>query len=681
MILSSRQQKMIEACIYENEVNVNLLSKQLNISTRTVFRELKEIEDLIKDYGLVLNTKKQIKIIGEETQINELKKDLYNGQDRFLSKEERQDLLTYEILKSKRLEKIVYYANKFQVSEATISNDLNVVERWLKKQHLQLRRKSGTSIELIGEELQYRKALSLMIGNNITIKMQENIIDKESVLNNIFNKEYESIMQLLNKEVITQILQVFDEYKEPLNLTKYAQTSYIGLIIHLSVAIDRILKNEEIEQNEFAISLMKNEESFKQATLMAQYLECSFQIDIPQQEVAYIAMHIQGAKLNVNQEQVEVDDHMDYDKRLLETVYEIIAAFPTPYPIHKDKELVRSLLVHLKPTLIRIKYDMPIFNPLLEEIKTTYSTLFEATKSVTHIIENEYQVELHDNEIGFMCMHFGAAIERNKQKQIQSVPVKLGVVCSSGIGVSALLCAKIKQISDSKVQVEAYSIQEMIKIENELDVVVSTFDLKAYTNKSIVINPLLRTKDIEQIQIAINKIRMHKNTQQIKQVNDIENIHYISGEMLKLLEGLSVEEVQNTTSSIHLIQQSVSILNVSESIEKNILEALYTRESMETMSYYDLGFALIHTKTSEVDKCIVKVFRLQQPSEEMNSIKFGLLMLMNDHVDSKITKMMGKLSSSLIEDETYYNALKESDYNEVYNQINWKLKEYLSSLL
>ncbi len=247
MILSSRQQKIIEACIYENKVTVTLLSKQLKISTRTIFRELKEIEKLIKQYDLILSTKKQLAIVGEEFQIEKLKQDLYSQQDQFLSKEERQDLLTYEILKSKRLEKIVYYANKFQVSEATISNDLNVVEKWLKQQNLQLKRKSGVNIELIGDEIQYRKALSLMIGSSISNKMQDSMIDKESVLNNIFNKEYESIMQLLNKEVIVQILQVFDEHKEPLQLSKYTQTSYIGLIIHLSVAIDRILKNEEIE--------------------------------------------------------------------------------------------------------------------------------------------------------------------------------------------------------------------------------------------------------------------------------------------------------------------------------------------------------------------------------------------------------------------------------------------------
>ncbi len=681
MNLSTRIYKIIDICINENEVSVNLLSKQLKVSTRTIFRELKEIEELTKPYGLTLSTKKEIRILGEAIHLENFKQELYAQENQFLSKEERQNLLTYEILKSKRLEKILFYANKFQVSEATISNDLNVVETWLQEQNLQLKRKSGSNIELIGDEVNYRKALSLMIGNNITTQIQEAFIDEESVLNNIFNKEYNSIMKLLNQEVIKQILIAFYEHKDILQLSKYSQSSYIGLIIHLSVAIDRIQKNEEIEPNEFAITLMKNEESFKSATLMAKYLETSFRITIPKHEIAYIAMHIQGAKLNIQKEPLEINEDMDYDTRLLSIVHQIIQAFPTKYNIREDNELVRSLLVHLKPTLIRIKYEMPILNPLIDEIISMYTELYEATKSVCPIIEDEYELTLNKNEIGFMTMHFGAAIERCKHKQIQSVPIRIGVVCSSGIGVSALLCARLKQVSDAAVSVEAYSIQEMLDNETELDIIVSTFDLTNYTNKCITINPLLKQIDVDKIKTQIKHIRMNKKTVASVQQDNIESIHYVSSAMLKLLNSISVHELTNIQTVNDLIDCSVDLLAINEEIKANIKQALYTREEMETMVFNDLGLALIHTRTSLVNHCIVKVLRFSTGSESLKNVQFGLLMLMNDKVNPKISKMMGKISSSLIEDQAFYDALKQSDSNEVYKQIEMKLKEHLHSLL
>jgi transcriptional antiterminator len=45
-----------------------------------------------------------------------------------LDKDERQQVLLAELLKNKGLQKLITYAHQFQVSEATISNDINSLE-------------------------------------------------------------------------------------------------------------------------------------------------------------------------------------------------------------------------------------------------------------------------------------------------------------------------------------------------------------------------------------------------------------------------------------------------------------------------------------------------------------------------------------------------------------------------
>ena len=55
--------------------------------------------------------------------------------------------------------KLGYFAVALEVSEATISSDLNSVEEWLGEYQLELERKQGYSVHVVGKERNKRRAL------------------------------------------------------------------------------------------------------------------------------------------------------------------------------------------------------------------------------------------------------------------------------------------------------------------------------------------------------------------------------------------------------------------------------------------------------------------------------------------------------------------------------------------
>ena len=63
------------------------------------------------------------------------------------------------MLQEDELQKLFYYADLLQVSEPTISKDLDVIEEWLRKQNVMLVKRAGVGVGLAYEEEDFRKAL------------------------------------------------------------------------------------------------------------------------------------------------------------------------------------------------------------------------------------------------------------------------------------------------------------------------------------------------------------------------------------------------------------------------------------------------------------------------------------------------------------------------------------------
>lgn len=160
MIYSSRLKKILQIIIEtDGYVKVEELAKRLKTSSRTIFRELRHIDDELKEYHVRLVSKAGmgIHMEGSYEDKEALRQELNTEQIQYLNKEERQHLLIFELLRSDEVQKLLHYGALFQVSEATISNDLDGIEPWFRQHDLSLIRKPGVGVGVQGRRLSCEK--------------------------------------------------------------------------------------------------------------------------------------------------------------------------------------------------------------------------------------------------------------------------------------------------------------------------------------------------------------------------------------------------------------------------------------------------------------------------------------------------------------------------------------------
>ena len=636
MIYSSRLKKILQIIIEtDGYVKVEELAKRLKTSSRTIFRELRHIDDELKEYHVRLVSKAGmgIHMEGSYEDKEALRQELNTEQIQYLNKEERQHLLIFELLRSDEVQKLLHYGALFQVSEATISNDLD-------------------SIELLTE---------------------------------IFLHQDAGILNMLNQDILKRILDVFQTNQHELNLDRYAQASYIGLIMHLVIAIERILKNEELKDGGDVVAMVQEDASYQQAQQMAHVLELEFDIDIPDVEIAFIALHIRGAKIS----RVEYDSLQDEPARQLRDVlYAMLQTYDEEkrYLLLEDEELFQGLLTHLSPTITRLQHDLPIYNPLLSQIQTEYRELYEQTKQACRVLENYCGVSISADETGFITMHIGASLERMQHTAIHRRVIPIGVVCASGIGVSAMLSARIQKSFHPDVRLQIFSMEDVQRhAYDDAELLVSTFSLDVADREVIVVTPLLNQQDIHNIRTALTCRQelsepIQKAVQPVSEFREqLRLLHTISEESLLLLDHIRLHISDSDTLSQLLIESAEYIGKNAAAVEQ-IRADLQKRESMGPVIMQDLQFALLHAATSAVDTMEIL---LQYPrhawSAKAENLKFAVVMLVNTQAGRVRKELLSLFSRGLVESETLLEAVCTQDIERIEEALSQLIMEYMDT--
>ena len=169
------------------------------------------------------------------------------------------------------------------------------------------------------------------------------------------------------------------------------------------------------------------------------------------------------------------------NRELQDLLNEMIDAFDAEkaYYLKQDDEFIQGFLAHLQPTLIRLSHGMKIQNPVLEEIRSNYPEIYDRCCKVSKVLEAKIQKEVPAEETGFLAVHFGAALERLEGKNVKIRKVNVGIVCSSGIGISRLMSSKLEKVFHDRVLLTAYGKNDISPyIIGNTDFLISSIPLK-----------------------------------------------------------------------------------------------------------------------------------------------------------------------------------------------------------
>lgn len=694
MEIAPRMKQILTVLLREKEaISVKYLAEQIGVSKRTVQRELEYMNSTLKAYEIQFQSKTGVGIWleGSEAEKGRLLQELQQGDSYDVSnREERRKRLILEILKEKGLKKLFYYSSQFGVSEATVSADLESVEGWLNRYGLQVIRKPGSGIAVNGNEEDYRRAIRAFINENIDTKVLREAYEVESEAADACEALQKSeIGQILNDDILKRVVDCLAGMNN-IRVMTLTESSYAGLVIHISIAVNRILKNETIEPGHGWMEQIQKDEDYHLAEEIVCELEEEFEIEIPEVEISYICLHIKGAK----HERIQWNGKMVFaieNKELQQMVNDMIDRFDPEqaYLLKQDEEFIQGLLAHLQPTLIRLVHGMQIQNPVLDDIKKNYLDIYEKCLRVSEVLEEKTGKKVPEEETGFLTVHFGAAVVRLEGRNETIRKVHVGVVCSSGIGISRLMSSKLEKAFRDRMELTAYGKKDITPfVIGKTDFFVSSIEMESMEVPIVFVNPLLNEEDMEQIRkLTYEYERMpEKQKEKDEFTVQLEEINLIAAQINTVIKYMEFIKVDNRISFDELVIAISEKLSPYSDRSELIQEDIMKREKISSQIFAEFGFALLHARTKGVVRpsfsvCMTKDLQaFQDPYFKGIQVVFVMLVPVDENVRVN-NDILGYLSAALIEEYEFLEVVLQGDKEKIRGMLSKYLKVYFNKYL
>ena len=676
---SLRQIKLFQILLGQDQyLPMDQAAERLGVSTRTLFREIQGINRELGGLSVYLETKtgKGIRLSGDRESFAGCLEEISKRDSSlfYYTKEQRRALLTIEFLKRKHIEKLGYYAYKLMVSEATISNDIQAVRPWFQKHSLALERKAGLGITVTGEEENFRSAIIDFLNEKLMRADVEQFQDSRGefrALEYFQNLGKNSNMDLLNEEILDKVIKILKKCEDEF-LSRITRHSYIGLVIHLVIAIERLLSGKTITMEEELLRALKEDPYYKKAKELTAYFEEEFHIEVPESESAYVFMHLKGARMKYAVEkQDELTKMLDeYDCMIVAD--DLIAAFGRLMgdDFSQDKVLYQGLASHLRATLHRLNYHMRLENPLLDQIKEDFRDIFAICKSVCKVMETKYHLEVNEDEIAYLSFHFGAAIERKKAQIKQSVILNVAVVCASGIGISSFLSSSIKSRFAGTVRVSPLSVEQVVLREAEgMDIIISTLKLPDQGIPVMEVGALL--KDFGRMQAYFEILKEQKIQ---KKIPDVKNIR--RAVCPDIVENLRIYPADASEGKEEVLRKLLGHTDMGEKQKDRCLEAVMEREKDGPVALKDRKFLIFHCNIPGNNTPVLMFFTLDHKKgthPDFQDFDKGALMIVDKKQDKKTRDTLAVISEGFVNDERILESLEKKDPKALRCQI----REYL----
>lgn len=610
----------------EQPLTVDYIANTLKVSNKTIRNDLKKVEEYVQQKGVKIIKKPRVGIVLEGPRnkklelVDEIKKSL-DFEEPF-SPEARKNYILKRLFMSKGSVTIKELAEELYVSRITIHKDLQSVEKWLNKFNLKLLKKPNYGIEVVGDEENWRNAVASLI---VLTKEQKEL--KEFLYNDYTGRiDYRTLMQL--KELFDidykQLEKIVSNAESKLKF-RFSDEAFISLVIHVAISIERLKHKKDVKLSKAVLNNLKQKDEYVIAQQMAKEIEEKFNVVLSESEIGYIVLHIIGTKMQQNKIEdvnLELEDEESIELAVIMSKEIInIAERALSLDLSNDKQLLNGLILHLRPTINRLKYGLTLRNPLLNDIKENYPEIYGVAWMTSVVFEKYLGKKVAEEEIGYIALHLGAAVERAKK------PLKALVVCTTGIGTAQLLAARLeksfKQIEIKDI-VSSVSLHESIL--NDIDIVISTVPIEI--NKPFInISPLLTQNDIKRLDEFIQALNKRSNLIDT-QLLDVDGI-YLKKE--DLLNKVCME------------------LHKKGYVKEEYIQDVITREKIASTAIGN-GIAIPHGLPEHVNKSVFTVVRLKNPiawDEEKVDMLFMISLTQSDIAKSRyiFRKLYNKLES------------------------------------
>ncbi|AOV10165.1 PRD domain-containing protein [Klebsiella michiganensis] len=454
------------------------LAQRLSVSTRTVRADITALNALLLHYGaqfiLTRGSGYQL-VIHDPTRYQTLEESAPKAQHIPRTAADRIHFLLVRFLTSAFSIKLEDLADAWFVSRATLQGDMVDVRERFQRYQLTLETRPRHGMKLFGSEVSIRACLTDLLWE----------LSQQGPLNSLIGGEaFDASVPTLLAGVLQETLT-----RHHVRLTDAGERF---ICLYGAVAVRRV--SEGYPLADFSAEDVAQNVRDAARELANTMQQLAGKLLAPAEE-EWLCVHLAARQVqDVDPGTISADDDealVNYILRYINQQYN--------YNLLDDAQLHADLLTHIKTMITRVRYQIMIPNPLLENIKQHYPMAWDMTLAAVSSWGKYTPYAISENEIGFLVLHIGVGLERHYNIGYQRQPQVL-LVCDTSNAMVRMIEA-ILQRKYPQLEIAATLSQREYEQREEIaeDFVISTVRISEKEKPVVTIAPFPTDYQLDQI--------------------------------------------------------------------------------------------------------------------------------------------------------------------------------------
>ncbi|MDR2977115.1 MAG: helix-turn-helix domain-containing protein [Streptococcaceae bacterium] len=640
MLVTSREQKIIQAFTKKGTLTIAEMLDITGTSRRTLYRDLENIQNSLPESVDLRSSEDGYFMTGDVTNLTTHEMVEFTATERLYGE---------LMLLVQEQASISSLTETFGISQPTATNDLRLIDQALQENGLTLRHEGG--LKILGDEEKIRSVLVSGIFSSCSIT---------DALSGHFSQN--KILSFLDLSAFELAKSAFEKNELPgiVDKTRILMQFFLTASL-LRLSAGYFINSSNVHRpSKNALAFVKQ--------LIGELDDFTFTIA----EITYLASIYDVLYFGFGRDVLFIEKFdADFSYKIRELIDKVSDELELEFI--KDDKLYGLLYAHLKETEILPELFSNKQNDFVKKIEKDIKKIFD---TVQKIMPEVFEKKFSDMEVAFVSLHFAATLERSDAV----LPLSAALVTSRGHISCEFLISSLRKnfpflkridIIQTSASFDKSMYDAIFTTEKELDYI--------YIDRSF------EQKNLDVIRHQLREIQRHTKKNSHDDANqNLINLNQLFNIGNDILSNFAITEIDNLPNLSDVVRQVVNSVNLPQNRE--VAELLLLRFNETHLAIPETQIALLHGVHASIEKPLFKIFDLSTEVEvtgmnrEKMMIKRVLLLLSPLEVEDYAAYLLGKISSSIIENKLYttiYDSGNVTVVNELLRKIMTEaIREY-----
>lgn len=362
----------------------------------------------------------------------------------------------------------------------------------------------------------------------------------------------------------------------------------------LTVMLDRFLTGHPIGELSPAFYRLSIRPEFETVNALMEEIGSFLHTDIPVEEQLFTLLPVVGMRTPADVSEmrsIQLDPAMRslQDKIFQQIRFEMDLRIEAP-------ELKEEFLYHLMFMLNRLRFQVRLKSPMVAEMREKYPLAWRMASVAAWVIRKECGLEVTEDEHSYLASYFSVFLEERGLNG--GKPFRAAVVCGTGRVTARLVAAQLHRVLDSSSELTLLS-RDRVTSEalEDFDLVFTTVELPCSTEK-----PVILIREVFNEQELRHKIEKAKYWNQVD-VPILDNNWFV---MVGLLDESRFFLLDGVDTYDQALERMASSLIAQGQADLEFLSRLRAREQIGS-TVFDHQVAIPHTVQYAGDRLVLAV--------------------------------------------------------------------------